>query len=157
MTLKVTTPSTREIALPRVFDAPRRRVFDAYTKPELLKRWLLGPPGTSMLVCDIDPRVGGRYRYQWKNDRDGTTMGVGGVYREVSPPDRLVATEKFDQAWYPGEAVVTITFVEQGGKTTLTTTILYETPEARDMALKARIEAGMGPNYDRLAELLATQ
>src|ERR1700682_5970327 len=102
--LKVTTPSDREIAVTRVFDAPRKLVFEALITPALLKRWLLGPPGWTMTVCELDPKVGGAYRYVWRKD-DGTEMRVGGVIREIVPPDRLVATEKFDQSWYPGEAV----------------------------------------------------
>jgi len=101
-TLKLTTPSDREIVMTRVFDAPRKLVFDAHIKPDLVKRWLLGPPGWSMLVCEIDLRVGGEYRYVWKRDSDGTEMGMGGVYREIAAPERLVTTERFDEAWYPG-------------------------------------------------------
>ncbi len=155
-TLQVTTPSEREIAMTRVFDAPRMLVFDAHTKPELVQRWLLGPPGWSMPVCEIDLRVGGTYRYVWRHDRDGTLMGMGGVYREIQAPQRLVATEKFDESWYPGEAVDTIVLVEQGGRTTLTQTMLYESREARDAVLKSPMEQGVAAGYDRLADLLQT-
>src|SRR5690348_490411 len=103
--LKVTMPSDREIAMTRVFDAPRTLVFDAHTKPELVKRWLLGPPGWTMPVCEIDLRVGGKYRWVWRSDSDGSTMGIGGVYREIVAHERLVATERFDEAWYPGEGL----------------------------------------------------
>ncbi len=154
-TLKVTTPTDREIVMTRVFDAPRRLVFDAMTKPELLKRWFFGPPGWSLAVCEIDLKVGGTYRYVWRGP-DGTDMGMGGVYREVVPPERIVCTEKFDVAWYPGEAVGTLVLVEEGGKTTLTNTILYESKEARDAVLKTPMEQGVAAGYDRLAELLAT-
>ena len=154
-TLQITTPSEREIAMTRVFDAPRRLVFDAHTKPELVKRWLLGPPGWTMPVCEIDLRVGGKYRYVWQN-QDGTAMGMGGVFREIIRPERLVATESFDQSWYPGEALDTTVFVEEGGKTTLTLTVLYESREARDAVLKSGMEQGMAAGYDRLEELLAT-
>ena len=155
-TLQLTTPSEREIAMTRVFDAPRTLVFDAHTKPELVRRWLLGPPGWSMPVCEIDLRVGGKYRYVWRHDRDGTMMGMGGVYREIQAPERLVATEKFDESWYPGEAVDTIVLIEHGGKTTLTQTMLYESREARDAVLKSPMEQGVAAGYDRLAELLAS-
>lgn len=154
--LEVTTPSDREIAMTRVFDAPRKLVFDAFTRPELLKRWLLGPPGWSMPVCEIDLRVGGAYRYVWRHDRDGTKMGMGGVYREIVAPERLVTTERFDEAWYPGEAVGTLVLVEQGGTTTLTHTMLYESREARDAVLKSNMEKGVAASYDRLADLLAS-
>src|SRR5687768_8056036 len=92
--------------------------------------------GWSMPVCEYEPRVGGKYRWVWRHDKDGTEMGMGGVVREIVPPERIVQTEKFDESWYPGEAVVTTTLVEQGGKTTLTTTVRYESKEARDVALK---------------------
>ncbi len=95
-TLKVTTPSVREIAMTREFNAPRQLVWDAHTKPELVWKWLLGPPGWSMPVCTIDLRVGGSYRYEWRNDSDGTTMAMGGTYKEVKPIERIVSTEKFD-------------------------------------------------------------
>jgi uncharacterized protein YndB with AHSA1/START domain len=140
----------------RDFDAPRRLVFVAFTKPELVKRWLLGPPGWSMPVCEIDLRVGGKYRYVWRRDSDGTDMGMGGVYREIVAPERLVATEKFDEAWYPGEAVGMLVLVEQGGRTTVTQTVLYESREARDAVLKSGMESGVAASYDRLAELLVS-
>ena len=152
--LKLTTRGDREIVITRAFDAPRKLVFDAFTKPELVKQWLLGPDGWSMPVCEIDLKVGGKYRYVWRRDKDGTEMGVGGVYREIVAPERIVATEKFDQSWYPGEAVGTFLLVEQGGKTTLTETILYESREARDAVLKSGMEKGIVASYDRLAKLL---
>jgi len=155
-TLQVTTPTDREIVMTRVFDAPRHLVFDAHTKPELIKRWLLGPSGWTMPVCDIDLRVGGAYRYVWRNAK-GTEMGMGGVYREIVAPERLVNTERFDEAWYPGEALSTTVFVEKGGKTTLTLTVLYESREARDGVLKSGMETGVGASYDRLSDLLALQ
>lgn len=123
----------------RVFDAPRTLVFDAFSKPELLKQWLLGPPGWSMVVCEIARKVGDRYRYAWRH-ANGNEMGMGGVLREFVPPERIVATEKFDQSWYPGEAVGTIVLAEKSGKTTLTQTILYESREARDVVLKSPME-----------------
>lgn len=154
-TLKVATRGDREIVMTRVFDAPRRMVFEALTKPELLKRWFFGPPGWTLAVCEIDLKVGGAYRYVWRGP-DGAEMGMGGFYREIVPPERLVATEKFEQAWYPGEAVGTIVLVEQSGQTTLTQTVLYDSREIRDAVLKTPMEQGVGAGYDRLAELLAS-
>src|SRR6266446_2444427 len=110
--LKLTTRGDREIVMTRVFDAPRSLVFDAFTKPELVKQWLLGPPGWSMPVCEIDLRVGGTYRYVWRH-ANGNEMGMGGVYREIVAPERIVTTEKFDESWYPGEAVGTVVLVEK--------------------------------------------
>jgi uncharacterized protein YndB with AHSA1/START domain len=154
--LKLTTRGEREIVMTREFNAPRRLLFDAFTKPELVRQWLLGPPGWSMPVCEIDLKVGGKYRYVWRQDSDGTEMGMGGVYREIVAPERLVSTEKFDEAWYPGEAVGTIVLSENGGKTTVTQTILYESREARDAVLKSGMEQGLAASYERLAEMLAS-
>lgn len=153
-TLKVEARGDREIVMTRVFDAPRRLVFDAFTKPELLKRWLTGPPGWTMPVCEIDLRVGGALRYLWRGPA-GEEMGMSGVFREITPPNRIVGTEKFDQSWYPGEAVGTVVLTEQGGKTTLTQTIVYESREARDMVLKSPMEQGLGMSYNSLAALLS--
>ena len=130
-------------------------MFDAFTKPDLLKKWLFGPDGWALAVCEIDLRVGGRYRYVWKRERDGSSMGAGGVYREIVAPERIVATERFDDAWYPGESVGTIALVESGGQTTLTQTLQYESREARDMALQSGMEEGLGAGYDRLEKLVA--
>ena len=152
--LQVTTPSEREIAMSRVFDAPRHLVFEAYTKPELLKRWLGVRGGWSLAVCEVDLRVGGAYRYVWRGP-DREEMGMGGVFREVVPGERIVATEKFDHSWYPGGAVSTVTLVEQGGKTTLTLSVCYESREARDAVLKSPMKEGVEEGFDKLAELLA--
>jgi len=154
-TLQVATRGDRKIVMSRVFEAPRQLVFEACSKPEFVRRWLLGPDGWSMPVCEIDLRVGGSYRYVWRHS-DGREMGMGGVYREIVVPERIVATEKFDEAWYPGEAVGTILLVEQSGKTTLTQTILYDSRETRDAVLKSPMEKGVAASYDRLEAVLAS-
>ena len=152
--LKLTTSGDRDLVMTRVFDAPRKLVYDAHTKPELVRQWLLGPPGWTMPVCEMDVRVGGKYRWVWRHDTNGTEMGMGGVYREVKAPERLVSTERFDEAWYPGESLNTLVLVEQGGRTTLTQTMRYESREARDAVLKSGMEKGVTASYDRLADLL---
>jgi uncharacterized protein YndB with AHSA1/START domain len=152
--LKITAHGDRELVITRSFDAPRNLVFEAFTKPEHIQRWLLGPDGWTMPVCEIDLRVGGKYRYVWRN-QDGREMGMGGVYREVTPPERFVATEQFDEAWYSGEAVGTFTFSEQGGTTTITQTVLYNSKETRDAVLKSPMESGVSRSYDRLEEIIA--
>jgi uncharacterized protein YndB with AHSA1/START domain len=152
-TLKVTTPSDREIAMPRVFDAPRRLVFEAWTKPDLLKRWVCGPEDLPLAVCEIDLRVGGALRFVWRH-RDGKDTGLSGIYREIVPSDRLVFTEVWDEDWTGGEALVTIVFAEAAGKTALTQTFLYSSRAARDAVLKTPMEDGAAVSYDRLAELL---
>jgi uncharacterized protein YndB with AHSA1/START domain len=139
-TFNIAAHGDREIVVTRVFDAPRRLVFDAYTKPER----------------EIDLRAGGKYRYVWRSDSDGREMGMGGVYREVVPAERIVATELFDEAWYPGEAVDTIVLVERVGQTTLTQTILYNSRETRDAVLKSPMQTGMAASYDRLEKVLPT-
>jgi len=151
-TLEVTTPTEREIVLTRVFDAPRSLVFDAMTKPELLKRWF-GPRGWSLVVCEVDLKVGGAWRFVLRGP-DGTEMGMRGVYREIVPPERSVHTESFDD--FPGESLVTTTLVEQGGKTRLTGTVLYPSQEIRDMVIKSGMEHGAAETYDKLAEYLAS-
>ena len=153
---KASTPSDREIQVTRDFDAPRRLVFDAFTKPELIRRWLLGPPGWTMPLCEVDLRVGGAYRYAWRCEHDGSQMAMGGVFREVIPLERHVATEKFDDAWYPGEALDTTVFVETRGITRTLITVLYESREARDTARRSGMEHGMAAGYDRPETLLPT-
>jgi uncharacterized protein YndB with AHSA1/START domain len=153
-TLQVTTPSEREIAMTRVFDAPRRLIFDALTKPELVQRWLGVRGGWSLAVCEIDLKVGGSYRYVWR--KGGVDMGMRGVYREIVAPERIVCTELFDDPWYPGEGLDTMVLVEQGGKTTLTTTVLYTSKEVRDAVLKSGMERGVDESYNVLDQVLAS-
>lgn len=151
--LEITLPSAREVAMSRVFSAPRSLVFDAITKPELIKRWLSGPPGWTMTRCEVDLQVGGVYRYEWTK-APNKFLGLGGVFREIVRPERLVNTEVFDEAWYPGEAIITYSLVEQDGKTTLKFTVLCESQEARDIALKTPMETGVDCSYNTLAEVL---
>ena len=151
-TLRLSTPSDREIAMARVFNAPRRLVFEAFTKPDLLKRWLLGPPGWEMVVCEVATKVGDRYRYEWRNTASGKQFGTGGICREFVAPERVVCSEMMDG--YNSESVNTTTFQEHEGKTTVVLTMLFESREARDMALKSAMERGVAASYDLLADLL---
>jgi uncharacterized protein YndB with AHSA1/START domain len=151
-TLTVTTPTERQIVLTRVFDAPRRMVFDAFTRPELLRRWF-GARGWNLVVCEVDLRVGGGWRFVSLGP-DGAHMGQGGVYREIVPPDRLVYAEVFDHQSYPGESLIAHDFAEQAGRTALTSTLLYATREGRDTVLRYPMASGVAESYDRLAELL---
>jgi uncharacterized protein YndB with AHSA1/START domain len=150
-TLRVTTPSDREIVLTRVFNAPRQLVWDAFTKPELLKRWF-GPRGWSLVVCEVDLRVGGGFRFVLRGP-SGQNMGMSGVYREIGAPERSVHMESFDD--YPGESQVTAVFVEREGRTALTATVLYPSKEVRDIVIQTGMEHGAAESYDKLAELLA--
>jgi len=149
--LKVSTPTDREIVMTRVFDAPRRLVFDAFSKPELLKRWF-GPRGYSLVVCEVDLRVGGGFRFVLRGP-DGKDMGMRGVYREIVAPERSVHMESFDD--YPGESQVTAVFDEAGGRTTLTVTVLYPSQMVRDLVAGSGMEHGAAESYDKLAEMLA--
>jgi uncharacterized protein YndB with AHSA1/START domain len=156
--LKLTTPSDREIVLTRVFDAPRHLVIEALTKPELIQRWLLGPPGWSMIACENDLKVGGSNRYLWRNV-DGTEMCMSGVYREVALPDRIVRTETFEFGCAPqsGEQLTTVLLTENSGETTLTTTVLYPSKEARDAIIASGMEHGVSASYDRLEEVVTAK
>jgi uncharacterized protein YndB with AHSA1/START domain len=153
--LTVAARGDLEIVMTRVFNAPRKLVWEAMTTPSLVRRWLLGPEGWTMPVCEIDLRVGGAYRYVWSHPSRGE-MGMGGVYREIVPPERIVCTERFDQPWYPGVVIDTSMLTERDGRTTLTLTILADTRETRDAILKSGMEGGIAVSYDRLDEVLAT-
>ena len=155
-TLKVTTPSDREVLITREFDAPRKLVFEAITRPEILKLWLFGPDGWSLDVCEVSLKPGGNCRYVWSKAGGSCSMGMSAVCREVVPPERAVFVETFDDAWYPGEAVTTWTFAENAGRTTAALRILYESKDARDMAMKTGMTDGMKVGYDRLDGVLAS-
>jgi uncharacterized protein YndB with AHSA1/START domain len=150
----IVTQGDREIVMTRVFNAPRRLVFDAWTKPELLKRWLGVRAGWTFAVCEVDLRVGGAYRWVWRNEAKGLEMGVGGVYREIVKPDRIVSTEKFDEAWYAGESLITLVLTERDGQTTATTTLLYESREIRDGVFQSPMKTGVAESYDMLEAAL---
>ncbi len=147
------TPTDREVLITRIFDASRRIVFDAYTNPEHLRQWLLGPEGWTMPICEMDARPGGSWRYVWRKD-DGTEMAMAGTIREYVPPERLVTTESWGPEW--PETVNTTTFAETGGRTAVTLTILYPSKEARDAALETEMKEGMNQSFIRLDKLLQT-
>jgi uncharacterized protein YndB with AHSA1/START domain len=153
--LKLTTPSDTEILMVREFAASRRLVYDALTKPDLVSRWLGVFGGHTMAVCEIDLRVGGRYRYVWTMP-EGGLMGMGGVFQEIVPDERIVVTERFEDAWYPGEAINVTTLAEETGRTTMSLLVRYESKEARDAVLKSGMETGVDASYDTLDGLLAS-
>jgi uncharacterized protein YndB with AHSA1/START domain len=152
-TLQVTTPSDREIVMTRTFAAPRRLVWEAWTSPEHLPRWMLGPEGWTMPVCELDLRPGGAWHFVWRRS-DGTEMEMRGVYREVAAPERLVTTESWGGDW--PETLITLLLAERDGRTTITQTILYPSPEARDAALETGMAEGVSQSFDRLAGYLAS-
>jgi uncharacterized protein YndB with AHSA1/START domain len=146
-------PFEREIVLTRVFNAPRQLVFDAWTKPEHVKRWY-GCDASTMTSCDIDLRPGGAYRFVLRMT-DGTEHSLSGIYREIVPPARIVATERINDD--PNmEALIAITFDEQDGKTTMTSTALYKTAAARKIVLDFGIEKGASETFARLDAYLET-
>ena len=148
----LTTPSDREIVVTRVVAAPRRLVFEAWTRPEHVARWMLGPKGWTMSVCEIDLRVGGVWHFVWRRS-DGTELAMRGVYREIAPPERLVSTEAWGGEW--PETLNTLVLSEEDGRTTITQRMLYVSKEVRDAALKTGMLEGMSESFDRLAEYLA--
>jgi uncharacterized protein YndB with AHSA1/START domain len=156
---QVTLPSDREVKVTRSFKAARPLVYRAYTEPALVQRWLLGPAGWSMPVCEMDVRVGGRYRWRWRSNTDASEFGFAGTFREVQPPSRLVHTETYDpgsvgDAHPESEALVTVTFTEDGGFTTVTTLIDFGSKEARDAAVATGMTDGMEESYKLLDTLL---
>jgi uncharacterized protein YndB with AHSA1/START domain len=152
--LVVTTPSDLEIVMTRDFDAPAALVFEVFTQPEHVKQWW-GCSSQAMPVCDIDLRVGGAYRYVFREE-SGVQHPFIGVYREIQPPTRLVHTQIYDVEPYNAfEAVVTLEFTESGGKTTMKETIAHATKEARDGHLMSGMEEGAALSLDRVDDLLA--
>lgn len=149
--LVVTVPSDKEILLSRVFDAPRHLVFEAMTKPELVRRWWCCFDGFTMPVCDIDLRVGGKYRYVMVGP-DGGEVGFRGEYQEIVAPERIVHTEIFEP--FPDSpSLVTMTLEERDGKTYYQSRVVHQTTEARDMHLKSGMENGANIALDRLEEI----
>jgi uncharacterized protein YndB with AHSA1/START domain len=148
----VTTPTDREIHTERVFDAPRDRVFAAFTDPKRIPEWW-GPRDTTTVVDEMDVRPGGSWRFVVRSS-DGTETAFRGTYREVTPPERIVQT--FEWEGMPGHvSVETATFEDLGDRTKVTSTSLFHTTEERDGMLASGMESGMNETYARLDELLA--
>jgi uncharacterized protein YndB with AHSA1/START domain len=159
ITLSVRTPSDTQVEVSRSFASSLNLVWRALTEPALVNRWLLGPPGWSMPVCESDFRVGGSYEYGWRSEADGGEFGFVGEFREIEPHSKIVHTEGLREgspgAEVVGGSLVTITFEEMGGTTTVVTTIEYPSKEARDAVLAQGMTDGMEMSYRHLDELLA--
>ncbi|MEZ4455280.1 MAG: SRPBCC family protein [Gemmatimonadales bacterium] len=153
--LTITALGDQEIVIRRTFAAPRELVFDAFTVPALVAQWLYGPSDWTFPVCEIDLRVGGRYRYVWEKPKTGERMEMTGVYQEITPPERIVATETFDNDWTQGGATSTLVLTERDGVTTMINTMRYSSREARDGVLRSPMESGLSAGYDRLDAALA--
>ncbi len=153
--MTVTKPSDREVCFTRRFQAPRALVFKTFTEPAWLERWMIGPDGWTMSVCEVDLKPGGRFRYAWTKP-GGKEMGMGGTYVEVTPPSRMVHVELFDEDWTGGETTVTTELADVDGATLMTMTVVYSSQAARDGALKSGMTSGMEMSYARLDSLLAS-
>jgi uncharacterized protein YndB with AHSA1/START domain len=155
-TTTVTLSGDTDVVITRRFDAPRELVWDTLSRPELLKRWLAGPPGWEMTECDDDPRAGGTFRWVWRGP-DGGGMAMTGEYREVARPERAVRTERFEFGCPPqmGEQLSTLVLTAEGERTLLTLTVRHPSKEARDGAVASGMEHGMAAGYDRLDGILA--
>ena len=152
-TTAFTTPSDLELAMTRVFQAPRALVWEAHTNPEHPPHWMLGPEGWTMPVCEIDLRPGGDWHFVWRRS-GGTEMELRGVYKEIAAPELLVTAEAWDADW-PG-AVNALMLTEADGMTTLWSTMRYPTEIARNAALDSETKEGAAASFDRLAEYLDT-
>jgi len=155
---EVSLPSDREVKVMRHFRAPRELVYSAYTTPELVQRWLLGPPGWTMPVCEMDVRVGGKYRWRWRNNEDGKEFGFHGLFQEVSAPRKIVHTEYYDPGDVGGQmgdgALITVELTQKGGVTTLTSLMDFGSRQARDAALATGMTDGMEMSYQLLDGIL---
>jgi uncharacterized protein YndB with AHSA1/START domain len=155
---QVALPSDREVKVTRSFKAPKALVYRAYTEPALVQRWL-GAPGWSMPVCEMDVRPGGRFRWRWRNNQDGSEFGFSGTYKELQPPSRIVNTEAYEPGTVGGsypdqEAIITVTFTEEAGVTTMVTLMDYGSKEARDGAVATGMTDGMEQSYQLLDKVL---
>ena len=152
--LAVTMPNDTDVVVVRSFDAPRDLVWRAHTEPRLVKKWLLGPPGWTMPTCEIDLRVGGKYRYRWAHASQ-PGFEFTGTFREVKAPERIAQTQFFN-GQEPG-ALITSAFAENRGKTSMTMTMHFPSKEVRDAAIKTGMTDGMEQSYQRLDQTLAAQ
>ena len=159
-TLRVETPSDLEVRVTRQFKAPAQLVWDTHTKPELVRKWQYGFEGWSLPICDMDVRVGGAYRWRWRNDDNGQEMGFFGTYIEVTPPTRLVYEQHYDAGslgvpMTSEPTIITTDFTESRGFTTITVTMRFASKEERDAAVATGMTDGMELSYERIDALLA--
>jgi uncharacterized protein YndB with AHSA1/START domain len=166
---EVTLPSDREVRVTRTFHAPRQLVWEAHTRPELVRQWQSGYEGWDMPVCDMDVRVGGKYRWRWRNREDGKQFGFFGAYTEVNSPSKLVHEEYFDPGDVGGPddiggampvgdpCIVSLEFSEQDGVTTLVCSMTFVSKAGRDNAVSTGMTDGMEYSYGRLDNVLDGQ
>ncbi len=160
---QVSLPSDTEVRVTRDFRAPRKLVWQAHTEPKLVQRWMLGPPGWSMPVCDMDVRPGGKYRWRWRSDESGEEFGFFGEFKEVEAPARMTHDEYYDPGDVGGAmptnnpAIIRTSFTENNGVTTLVTVMDFGSKEARDAAVSTGMTDGMEMGYERLDQMFAEQ
>ncbi len=153
--LTITTPGDRDIVVVREFDAPRELVWLCYSKPDLVRRWY-GLPDWKMTVCDMDFRVGGRWRYVTVGPT-GYELASQGIYTTIAEPERIDQTEYYDDDWTKGGSANVVVFTEADGRTTATTTVTYSSPEARAAAVATPMATGMEIGFKRLDQVLAEE
>lgn len=155
--LKVTTPTDTTIVMSRSFNAPRRLVWDAMTDPSKLRRWMFAPPGWVMTVCEFEARVGGRYKWVWKNDHANPVMAIHGEMTDVVPPERIVHSQAMEmgQCGPVARFAVMLEFTERDGVTQMRLTLSFPSKSERDGALKWGMEHGMEAGYKQLDAMLA--
>lgn len=151
---EVETPGERDVVVRRRFNADVALVWRAYTEPDLVRRWLLGPPGWTMPVCEIDLRVGGAYRYRWRNAADGSAFGFVGTFEAIEPEMRIVNTQMAEDVAMP-EARIVVDFVPRGDMTEIAMTISFADADARKAAIDTGMTDGMGMSFDSLDGVLA--
>lgn len=158
-TLNITTPTDTTIVLTRAFNAPRRLVWDAMTRPELMRKWMFTPPGWTWAVCEMDVRVGGKYHWAWNGPDGKIALTISGVHKEVVPPERIVHTEVMEMGDCGplGELLATIELVEKGGVTHMTMTLAFDSKQARDGAIASGMAQGMEAGYAALDAMLASR
>ena len=154
-------PSDTEVLVKRSFDAPAKLVWRAYMEPDLMRRWCGATPGWSMPVCEMDMRVGGRYRWRWRSDENGQEFGFTGEILEVALHSKIVHTQIYDAGdcafgSMGGEpSIVTVTFNETNGITNVATSIKYASKADRDAAMSTGMTDGMEMSYQSLDGVLA--
>jgi uncharacterized protein YndB with AHSA1/START domain len=160
---QVSLPSDCEVRVTRQFNAPRELVYRAHTEPKLVQKWMLGPPGWRMPVCEMDVRPGGKYRWRWRSDEDGKEFGFFGTFTEVAAPARIAHDEYYDPGDIGGAmpvgdpAIVTLELEAAGGLTTLVSTIRFASKQARDAAVSTGMTDGMEMGYARLDEMFKAE
>ena len=160
---QVSLPSDSEVEVTRDFRAPRTLVWQAHTEPKLMRRWLVGYPGWSMPVCEMDVRPGGKYRWRWRSDEDGKEFGFFGEFKDVDKPALLSHHQYYDPGDLGGAmpsdnpCKIRNSFIETDGITTLTTRMDFGSKEARDAAISTGMTDGMEVNYEGLDRIFAEQ